>query len=589
MTRTLDRLPASLRHYCCEHDASKYTARDHAAWRYIMRRSQDFFREHAVSTYQDGFQKTGLRIDRIPHIDEIDRSLQEIGWGAVPVVGFIPPWAFIEFQARKILPIATDMRSVEHIAYTPAPDIVHEAAGHAPILPDIAYSDYLAYYATLGTKALYSNQDLRLYEAVRYLSDVKEKPESTAAIIADAEQGLIKAQNAFTFVSEQALVARMSWWTAEYGLAGDLKKPKIYGAGLLSSVGESKLAMTDKVKKLRFSLDCINYSYNITEPQPQLFVAESMQHLHDVLHELDAKLAYRIGGVSSLVKAKDCQAISSSVLDSGITVSGRLVHFEHQGERIDFVQYAGPVQLCRGNTQLAGHGLERHGQGFSSPLGRLEHFTHKAFADLTSKELESLNLVPGRSTKLRFASGFEVAGRVLSLLKEGPKLQMITFGDCTVRKGSKVTFEPAWGEFDMVIGDQIPSVYGGPADREAFGEHEIAEPTSTPARETPYSAGEKQLFAVYQDLRQLRDSTDSSREKKDLTSKFAQLLNQAEASQSEEWLLWLELLELAKTHLSGDSHQTPWVETIRAHLEQKRKASAPQDLELIDEGLRLLH
>ncbi|RZA15173.1 MAG: aromatic amino acid hydroxylase, partial [Proteobacteria bacterium] len=250
MTRTIDKLPASLRSYCSEHDYSKYTARDQAAWRYIMRRSQDFFKEHAVSTYAAGFKKSGLQIDRIPHIDDIDKALQESGWGAVGVTGFIAPWAFIEFQARKILPIATDMRTVDHIAYTPAPDIVHEAAGHAPIIPDKEYSDYLAYYATLGTKALYSKEDLMVYEAVRYLSDVKENPDHKPDVIARAESRLQEVLKSTQFVSEQTLVARMSWWTAEYGLAGTLKNPKIYGAGLLSSIGESAWCMTDNVKKL---------------------------------------------------------------------------------------------------------------------------------------------------------------------------------------------------------------------------------------------------------------------------------------------------------------------------------------------------
>ena len=65
-----------------------------------MRRSHDFFKDHAVASYQTGFARSGLTVDRIPHIDTIDKAMQEVGWGAVPVVGFIAPWAFIEFQAR---------------------------------------------------------------------------------------------------------------------------------------------------------------------------------------------------------------------------------------------------------------------------------------------------------------------------------------------------------------------------------------------------------------------------------------------------------------------------------------------------------
>ena len=104
MQRTLDLLPPYLRAYCTEHDTSKYTARDHAAWRYIMRRAMDFFEDHAVSTYKPGFKKTGLQVDHIPHVDDIDRALQEIGWGAVPVVGFIAPWLSLNFRRAKSCP-----------------------------------------------------------------------------------------------------------------------------------------------------------------------------------------------------------------------------------------------------------------------------------------------------------------------------------------------------------------------------------------------------------------------------------------------------------------------------------------------------
>ena len=105
--------------------------------------------------------------------------MASFGWGAATIQGFIPPWAFLEFQSRKILPIATDMRQINHIAYTPAPDIVHEAAGHAPILCDNDYSEYLSDYAKIGLKAIYSSEDSKLFNAIRLLSDIKEKHGST--------------------------------------------------------------------------------------------------------------------------------------------------------------------------------------------------------------------------------------------------------------------------------------------------------------------------------------------------------------------------------------------------------------------------
>jgi phenylalanine-4-hydroxylase len=588
MQRTLDRLPPYLRAYCTEHDTSKYTARDHAAWRYIMRRAMAFFPENAVSTYVPGFKKTGLQVDRIPHVDEIDRALQDFGWGAVPVVGFIAPWAFIEFQARRILPIATDMRSVEHIAYTPAPDIVHEAAGHAPIIPDKDYSDYLAYYASLGSKAIYSKQDLMLYEAVRYLSDIKEKPESTQVVIAGAEQRLQDALKAFTYTSEQALVARMSWWTAEYGLAGSLSNPKIYGAGLLSSVGESKHAMTDKVKKIRLSIDCIKYSYNITEPQPQLFVADNMQHLHDVLHELDAMLAYRIGGIEALKRGREGEAVCTVVLNTHIAVTGRLAEFEHTGDRVDFLKFAGPVQISYRDSEIEGQGTARHAHGFSSPIGRLAGHTDRSLSSMSDSELRELGLVVNQNATLRFASGFEVSGRVLRLHREDGQLVLVTFTDCSVRKNGKLYFDPAWGEFDMVVGDSVPSVYGGPADREKYGEQEITPATTTPARDTPYSAEELDGFAYYQKLRDLRNELHkpNAAQKRGI-EKLEQLAISVQEHHPKEWLLQLEVYELARELLDARDQESGWVRSLKQRLEPSQQPT-DDTRELVTEGLRIL-
>src|SRR5690606_28663904 len=121
----------------------------------------------------------GISTESIPKISDMDKKLQDYGWRAVPVSGFIPPAAFMEFQAHGILPIACDMRTVEHILYTPAPDIVHEAAGHAPILIDPDFSKYLNSYAEVASKSILSSEDLALYEAIRNLSDIKESPQST--------------------------------------------------------------------------------------------------------------------------------------------------------------------------------------------------------------------------------------------------------------------------------------------------------------------------------------------------------------------------------------------------------------------------
>ena len=322
MRQIQDRVPIHLKSYVVDQDYEKYTARDHALWRFIMMNAKNFFTEHAHPSYLNGLELTGIPLDRIPKVAEMNEKLSQFGWGAVCVRGFIPPLAFLEFQSNRIMPIAADMRSVEHFDYTPAPDIVHEAAGHAPILADPFYREYLAKYAVVARRAIFSNEDVRLYEAIRLLSDVKENPDSSETEIQKAERDLEKATQAISWVSEAAQVARMYWWTVEYGLVGDLSKPRIYGAGLLSSIAEGEDCLKVGVEKLPFNVSCIETSYDITEPQPQLFVAKDFKQLIDVLEAFEKGLSFHRGGVESLALAKKSGALTTSRLDSGLEISG---------------------------------------------------------------------------------------------------------------------------------------------------------------------------------------------------------------------------------------------------------------------------
>jgi phenylalanine-4-hydroxylase len=124
----------------------------------------------------NGLEQTGISIDAIPDIDTMNRILSKIGWAAVTVDGFIPPAAFMEFQAYNVLVIAADIRPIDQIEYTPAPDIIHEAAGHAPIIADPEYAEYLRYFGEIGSKAFSSSADFALYEAIRHLSILKADP-----------------------------------------------------------------------------------------------------------------------------------------------------------------------------------------------------------------------------------------------------------------------------------------------------------------------------------------------------------------------------------------------------------------------------
>ena len=288
----LNNLPKHLKQYIVDQEYDRYTIIDHKVWSFIMNISVPFFKKHAHSSYFEGLNKTGITFDKIPLIKNMNQKMSKIDWGAVPVRGFIPPWAFMEFQALGILPIACDMRSSEHLTYTPAPDIVHESAGHSPIIINEEYSYYLKQYGKIASKAVFSKEDERIYFAIRRLSDLKEDRQATKQQIDDAEEELKNLKEAQTIPSEATLLSRLHWWTVEYGLIGELNNPKIYGAGLLSSVGESQNCLKPSVKKIPLTIDCINYSYDITEQQPQLFVAKDFSDLVDILNEFEKTMAF---------------------------------------------------------------------------------------------------------------------------------------------------------------------------------------------------------------------------------------------------------------------------------------------------------
>ncbi len=165
----IKKLPLHLRQFIVDQNYAAYTPIDHSVWRYVLRQNHRFLIEHAHDIYFEGLEKTGLKIEGIPSIEEMNSILSKIGWGAVSVDGFIPPAAFMEFQQHRVLVIAADMRQINHIEYTPSPDIIHEAAGHAPVIADPEYAEYLRRFGEIGAKAMSSKKDFELYEAIRKL------------------------------------------------------------------------------------------------------------------------------------------------------------------------------------------------------------------------------------------------------------------------------------------------------------------------------------------------------------------------------------------------------------------------------------
>jgi len=568
-------LPLHLRKYIVPQVYEKYTPVDHAVWRYVMRQNYSYLKNVAYYPYIPGLKKAGLTIEKIPSLQEINDALTDIGWGAVTVDGFIPPAAFMEFQAYRVLVIAADIRQLEHIEYTSAPDIIHESAGHAPIISDTKYNQYLSYLGSIGTKALFSSKDYALYESIRTLSILKEIPNVDQKELAEAEALVLYNQQNLGAPSEMALLSRLQWWTVEYGLIGPIDQPKIYGAGLLSSIGESASCMDPKVQKIEYTIDALTYGYDITKPQPQLFVTPTFQNLIDVLEQFESTMAYRVGGLESVSKAIECKNICTAVFSSGLQVSGVFSKvYTDANHAIKYINTQGPTSLAFKDQLLAGHGLDYHAHGFGSPVGKLKD-ADKSLQDYTTEDLVSAGFIVDQVIALVFENGIVVEGKLVGQTYMDDKLILLSFADCNVTDNEgNVFFEPAWGMFDMAIGDTIVSVFNGTADKNAIEDQLYV--SEQPTHQQNYTAKDLQYQSLFKQIREYREQGKSD---DSLNEIWQAIKNDFEA----DWLGAMELLELADTMPTQEALAIE----LRTYL-NAQSISHPTHSKLIRDGLKII-
>ncbi len=403
----IERLPPHLHQYIKPQNYAHYSAIDQAVWRYVMQKNMAFLSTYAHPTYINGLAKVGISKDQIPNMYGMNRILKDIGWAAVAVDGFIPPRAFMEFQAYNVLVIASEMRQLKHIEYTPAPDIIHEAAGHAPLLADPEYASFLRRFGEIGAKAISSPHNKKLYHAIRELSILKELPGSSKIELERAEAAVHDLQKQKMEASEMDQLRNLHWWSVEYGLIGNPKDFLLYGAGLLSSIGESKWCMSKQVKKLPFTQEVIHQNFDITQPQPQLFVTPNFAHLSKILEKVANSMGLRKGGKKSVDKLVASEEVGTVELSTGLQISGtfkRCIPHPLEHSKAAYIQTIGLTALSFRNQELVGHGTSYHSDGFGSPLGKLKD-SNLPIEDMTPSDLEAFGLIEGQTTSLCFESG----------------------------------------------------------------------------------------------------------------------------------------------------------------------------------------
>jgi len=533
------KLPKSLHTFIVKQPYNDYTFQNQAVWRYVMRLNIDYLKEVAHKSYIKGLSLTGISIDKIPMMEGMNRILKDIGWAAVAVDGFIPPNAFMEFQAHNVLVISSEIRTIDHIGYTPAPDIIHEAAGHAPIIANPEYSEYLRRFGELGSKAISSPDDDELYNAIRELSILKENPNSSEKEIQKATKNVENIQKNTNELSEMAKIRNLHWWSVEYGLIGDIKNPKIYGAGLLSSIDESKDCLSADVKKIPYTIDAAETNFDITATQPHLFVTPSFSHLSYVLEKFANKMSVRTGGLSGVNRLINSRKLGTIQLSTGIQISSVFDRVISNNDNALYIQSSHATALSNKNKELIGHGINYHKDGFGSPIGKLEGI-NIAIEDMSPTDLEAYGIIEGKFVELKFEGGVCVKGKIITGKRDlQGKIQLISFSDCMVNYKTEILFKPEWGIFDMAVGKNVVSVFAGAADDNSFENFRKKPKTSTIKIE--YSEKELELHSLYGKINSIRNS------KKLDISKIESIYENIKLNYPDEWLLLLEIYELIFT------------------------------------------
>jgi phenylalanine-4-hydroxylase len=244
-----------------------YTAENHRAWRKLYARMEEPWRKYANPHFLRGVECLCLDPTHVPRLEEVNQFLCPLtGFRAKPVSGYVPAFLFFDCLRNREFPTTITIRDAGHLDYLPEPDIFHDIAGHVPMHTDPAFADALVRFGDCAHTAA---------EVVANIKDEAEKAHQLASII--------KA------------MARFFWFTIEFGLMraepgeAPTSKLKVYGSGLLSSLGEIEHCIeSPDVQRYPIQLEwVINQSFEIDHYQPLLFYVDSFSHLFGLVSELE--------------------------------------------------------------------------------------------------------------------------------------------------------------------------------------------------------------------------------------------------------------------------------------------------------------
>ena len=228
---------------------SNYTTDDHKVWENLFDRQLNNLSRVASKEYLDGINKVGFVRDKIPDFEITNKLLlEQTGWTLYVVPGIIPVKDFFELLIHKNFSATTWLRKMHQLDYIEEPDMFHDVFGHVPLLSNKAFSNFVHGLSKIAVKHIDND-----------------------------------------FAME--LLGRIYWFTLEFGLITEKNELKIYGAGICSSVGETKHSLSDASEKKSFSVTKIlNTPFENDRIQDKYFVIDSFEQLFHSLPEIETEL-----------------------------------------------------------------------------------------------------------------------------------------------------------------------------------------------------------------------------------------------------------------------------------------------------------
>jgi phenylalanine-4-hydroxylase len=227
---------------------AEYTEELHEAWGLLYEKRMRVLRRTGSELFLTGAELIGLNRDHVPDLEDVNRRLARLtGWRAVGVAGFIPAADFFACLAERRFPTTITMRPLSSLDYIPEPDIFHDVFGHVPLHADRVFANFLQRFGQVACQA-------RSEEQITWM-------------------------------------ARLFWFTVEFGLIREPEGLKVYGSGLISSAADAANAVSHNCTRLPFELDAvINQPFDIDRLQDTLFVVTSFGQLFDAVREMQARL-----------------------------------------------------------------------------------------------------------------------------------------------------------------------------------------------------------------------------------------------------------------------------------------------------------